>query len=369
MQLMRTPKSMDLEITTRCNLHCEYCSHFASAGDVGLDLPNEEWLRFFEELNRCAVMEVQLSGGEPFLRRDLKDLIEGVVQNRMRFSILSNGTLISEETAAFLASTRRCNHVQVSIDGSIPATHDSFRGEGSFLKAIDGIWNLLKFKVPVTVRVTIHRENVRDLEAIASYLLEDIGLPGFSTNAASPMGLCIGDTGRIQLTVEEQTLAMEKMLMLTRKYEGKISANAGPLAQARDWRMMEQARLEGKDAILGRGYLTGCGGPMSQLAVRADGVFVPCGQIPHVELGRINRENLREVWRDHPELNKLRERNLIRLDSFEFCKGCDYLNYCTGSCPALAYNMVRDLYHPSPSDCFRRFLEEGGSLPNLTPPP
>ena len=369
MPVMRTPKSMDLEITTRCNLRCEYCSHFASAGDVGLDLPKEEWLRFFEELNRCAVMEVQLSGGEPFIRRDIKELIEGIVQNRMRFSILSNGTLISEEIAALLASTRRCNHVQVSIDGAAPATHDSFRGEGSFLKAIAGIRNLLKFKVTVTVRVTIHRQNVRDLEAIAAYLLEDMGLPGFSTNAASPLGLCLGDSGRIQLTVEEQTLAMEKMMALTRKYDGRINAQAGPLAQARAWRMMEQARREGKDAIPGRGYLTGCGGPMSQLAVRADGVFVPCGQIPHVELGRINRENLRDVWRDHPELNKLRERSLIRLDSFKFCKGCDYLNYCTGSCPALAYNMVRDLYHPSPSDCFRRFLEEGGSLPDLPPPP
>jgi SynChlorMet cassette radical SAM/SPASM protein ScmE len=363
MQVMRTPKSMDLEITTRCNLRCEYCSHFSSAGDVGLDLPKEEWLQFLEELNRCAVMEVQLSGGEPFLRKDLKDLIEGVVQNRMRFSILSNGTLISEEIAAFLASTRRCNYVQVSIDGSVSATHDFFRGEGSFLKAIAGIRNLLKHKVPVTVRVTIHRQNVRDLESIAAYLLEDMGLPGFSTNAASPLGLCLGDTGRIQLTVEEQTLAMEKMLMLTREYEGRIDAQAGPLAQARDWQMMEQARREGKDRIPGRGYLTSCGGPMSKMAVRADGVYVPCCNIAHVELGKINQDVLEELWQNHPELKKLRERRLIPLDSFEFCRGCEYLNFCTGSCPALAYNVVKDLYHPSPSDCFRRFLEEGGSLP------
>jgi MoaA/NifB/PqqE/SkfB family radical SAM enzyme len=41
MQVMRTPKSMDLGITTRCNLRCEYCSHFSSAGDVGLDLPQK----------------------------------------------------------------------------------------------------------------------------------------------------------------------------------------------------------------------------------------------------------------------------------------------------------------------------------------
>ena len=38
MQVMKTPKSVDIEITNRCNLRCTYCSHFTSAGDVGLDL-------------------------------------------------------------------------------------------------------------------------------------------------------------------------------------------------------------------------------------------------------------------------------------------------------------------------------------------
>ncbi len=44
MRIMKTPKSMDIDITDRCNLRCKYCSHFSSAGDVGKDLPTEEWL-------------------------------------------------------------------------------------------------------------------------------------------------------------------------------------------------------------------------------------------------------------------------------------------------------------------------------------
>jgi len=108
MKVMSTPKSVDIEITNRCNLRCKYCSHFGSAGDVNQDLPTEEWLKFFEELNRCTVIGVTLAGGEPFFREYLEELIEGVVKNRMRFSILSNGTLITDEMAAFLASTRRC---------------------------------------------------------------------------------------------------------------------------------------------------------------------------------------------------------------------------------------------------------------------
>ncbi len=158
MKLMRSPKNIDIDITNRCNLKCVYCSHFDSASDVEQDLPKEEWIKFFEELNRCAVISVNISGGEPFVRKDLKDIIEGIISNRMRFNITSNGTLITDEMAEFLATTKRCNFVQVSIDGSIPIVHDMFRGEGNFQKAINGIKILQKYNIPTTVRVTIHKK-------------------------------------------------------------------------------------------------------------------------------------------------------------------------------------------------------------------
>jgi len=360
---MKTPKSLDISITNRCNLQCTYCSHFTGAGDVGQDLSKEEWLQFFEELNRCAVMNVTLQGGEPFYRKDLRELIEGIVSNRMRFNILSNGTLITDEMADFLASTGRCDGVQVSIDGSIPMTHDACRGEGNFLKAMQGIKSLQKYSVPVPVRVTIHKHNVRDLENVAKLLLEEVGLPGFSTNAASYMGLCRQNTDQVQLDVEERSLAMDTLLKLCKKYNGRISATAGPLAEGKDWLEMEKACREGKTSIPARGYLTSCGGPMSQMAVRADGVMVPCCQMSHIELGRINRDDLQGVWQEHPELERLRERHKIPLKDFEFCQECEYIPYCTGNCPALAYTILGKENHPSPDACLRRFLEAGGRLP------
>jgi SynChlorMet cassette radical SAM/SPASM protein ScmE len=354
---------MDLAITNHCNLRCTYCSHFTGAGDVSQDLPKEEWLQFFEELNRCAVMNVTMGGGEPFCRKDLPELIEGIVHNRMRFNILSNGTLITDEMAAFLASTGRCDGVQVSIDGSVPTTHDTCRGEGNFLKAMRGIKSLQNHNVAVPVRVTIHKENVRDLENVARLLLEEVGLPSFSTNAASYMGLCRQNAKQIQLTAEERSLAMDTLLYLESKYNGRISAAAGPLAEARNWLEMEEALREGQESIDGLGFLSGCNGPMNTLSVRADGVMVPCGQMSHIELGRINRNNLQEVWQEHSELKRLRERHKIPLSDFEFCHDCEYINYCTGNCPALAYTILGKENHPSPDACLKRFLEAGGRLP------
>ena len=360
---MRTPRAVDLDITNRCNLRCKYCFHFTSAGDVGIDLPKEEWFQFFEELNRCAVMNVCLSGGEPFYREDLNELIEGIVLNRMRYSILSNGTLITDDIAAYLASTGRCDSVQVSIDGPGANAHDTFRGDGNFLKAMAGINNLKKHNVSVAVRVTIHKHNVFDLEQVARLLLDEVGLPGFSTNAASYFGLCAKNGEQVQLSAEERSIAMEALLKLNEKYNERINGAAGPLAEGRIWSRMEKARLSQEDYLPGNGRLTACGCPMSKIAVRADGAIVPCNMLSHIKLGQINHDGLQDVWLNHPEMKKLRRRRNIPLSDFEFCKGCEYINYCTGNCPALAYSIMGKVDHPSPDACLRKFLDDGGKLP------
>jgi SynChlorMet cassette radical SAM/SPASM protein ScmE len=363
MRLMSTPKFVDIDITNRCNLRCRYCYHYESAGDAGGDLPASEWLQFFEELNRCAVTEVMLAGGEPFIRADLEEIIGGIVRNRMRFSILSNGTLITEDMAAFLASTRRCNYVQISIDGSIPMTHDAMRGKGSFAKAIEGLMTLRRYGVHATVRVTIHRKNVHELEKIATLLLEELGLPSFSTNSASHMGLCRKNAEMVQLKAGERSLAMETLFRLAGKYNGRITALAGPLAEARMWGEMIHAREDGVDGMEGRGRLAGCGCTASRMAVRADGVLVPCAMLSHVELGRINQDDLATIWKGHSGLKALRGRSEISLGTFLFCEGCEYLRYCTGSCPGLAWTMVGEINHPAPDACLRAFLRGGGKLP------
>jgi SynChlorMet cassette radical SAM/SPASM protein ScmE len=365
-RIMRTPRDMDVEITSRCNLRCHYCYFFDNPDVRYHDLPTDEWLRFFDELSQCAVMNVTLQGGEPFIRKDLPELINGIVQNRMRFSILSNGTLITDKIAAFIADTGRCNHVQISVDGSKPETHDACRGHGSFARAIEGIRALQRNKVPVTVRTTIHRHNVHDLENIAILLLENLELAGFGTNTAGYFGSCRQNADDVLLTIEERHEAMEILLMLSEKYNGRISAMAGPLAEARTWCKMEEARIQDAPTFHNGGQLTACGCPSNKIAVRTDGVIIPCCMLPHIELGRINNDPLKEVWQSNPDLNRLRLRHTIPLMDFDFCAGCPYIPYCTGNCPGLAYNLTDQVDHPSPDACLRKFLADGGKLPGIT---
>ena len=360
--VMRTPRHVDIDITNHCNLRCAYCYHFSSEGDVKTDLPAREWLKFFDELGRSAVMDVTLAGGEPFMRPDLFELIDGIVRNRMRFSILSNGTLITDEIAERLAGTGRCDYVQVSIDGSCAEVHDTCRGRGSFEKAVAGIRILQSHAVPVAVRFTVHHKNVHDLENAARFLLEDLGLPSFSTNAASYFGLCREHSDEVSLTVEDREYAMRTLLELDRRYDGRISAQAGPLADAKMWAAMLQGVISD-----GGGTLSSCRCPNNTLAVRADGVYVPCTLLPMIELGRINHTPLTEIWHNHPEMIRLRERRIIPLSNFWQCRGCVYLPSCRGGCPGVTASITGDPYRPGTDICLRGFLEDGGSVPSIEP--
>jgi SynChlorMet cassette radical SAM/SPASM protein ScmE len=280
----------------------------------------------------------------------------------MRFAFLSNGTLIDDEIAAVIAATGRCNYVQVSLDGSCAETHDACRGKGAFDAAVRGLRTLQRHGIKAAVRVTIHRYNVHDLEATAALLLEELGLSSFGTNSAGYLGSCRVHADEVMLTTEERQVAMEALLRLEKKYHGRVQASAGPLSEGRMWRRMEEARASGAPPFPNGGRLTGCGCHGHKIAIRADGAIIPCNMLPHIELGRINRDSLAEVWQQAPALKELRTRHTIPLTEFEFCADCPYIPYCTGNCPALAYTLTGQVNHPSPDACLRRFLDDGGSL-------
>lgn len=355
--VMPTPRKVDLEITSRCNARCKYCYYLNNEGVVYEDLPTSRWLEFFDELGRAKVMRVSLCGGEALIREDIFELIEGIVKNRMRFDLLTNGRLVTREKARWLRDTKRCESVQVSLDGSRAEVHDSMRGKGSFEPAVRAIRILKDEGLSTTVRVTIHRHNIEDLPATAKLLLEEIGLPEFSTNSASSLGTRDKYGDSVLLTPAQRLRAMRVMAALDEKYPGRIEASAGPLANWKGFHEMEAARVSSKP-IPGRGRLVACGCVSSRISIRADGAYVPCVMLPQMVLGYIGKDPLEEVWRHAPQLNGLRRRSQIPLDAFQECRGCDYLQSCTGNCPGNALSLLGDANRPSPDDCLQRFKQE-----------
>jgi SynChlorMet cassette radical SAM/SPASM protein ScmE len=326
------------------------------------DLPTAQWLSFFEEMGHLAVREVCLSGGEIFTRSDIWDIIDGLIDHRMRYSILTNGTLVTEALPrAFEKGKRRTrlNSIQVSIDGSCAEIHDKSRGKGSFDRALRGLRLLRRADLPVTSRVTVNRHNVDDLEDIARLLLDDVGLAAFGTNDAMPIGAGCENRDGITLEPRQRVKAMTTLSRLAERYNGRVTGLAGPLANWQRYKDMEHARATGeKSTTWEMGHLTACGCMFSKLAVHHDGVITPCNMLSKLELGRINIDSLKAIWQSHPVVEALRERRKIPMSQVPGCKDCLWTPYCNGSCPGLAYEMTGDFNRANPHDCYRRFLEE-----------
>jgi len=212
---------------------------------------------------------------------------------------------------------------------------------------------------PVPSRMTINRHNVDDIENVAALLLDDVGLPSFGTNDAMPMGAGCSNQGRISLTPSQQLQAMRTLEHLESKYNGRVTATAGPLAKIKSYREMERARLTGEKSTRWRmGSLSACGCIFNKLSVNHDGMITPCNILPTTELGHIERDRIPDIWTLHPTLKALRERRDIPMRDVPGCQTCEWVEFCNGSCPGLACEMTGNFNRGNPHDCYRRFLQQ-----------
>ncbi|MBM4429063.1 MAG: radical SAM protein [Chloroflexi bacterium] len=356
--LRPAPKTLEISITGRCNLRCKYCFYADEMAALS-DLPTKRWLAFFQELGQLAVQRVTLSGGEAFTRPDLFELIDGLIENKMRYGILTNGTLINEATLqAFAVGKRRLrlDSIQVSIDGSCAEVHNKSRPPNSFHRALEGLRLLVHARFPATVRVTINHHNVDDLENVARLLLEDIGLPGFSTNEAEEFGTARCHGQDVVLTEEERQRAMDTLLMLNERYGGRINAQAGPLSRATFFAEIKELVARGETGKPGRGTLCSCGGVFQKRAVLHGGTMVPCNLLPTLTMGVIGVNPLREAWQHHPSINAVRQRREIPLDSLPTCHDCHYTGFCAGGCPASVMARYGRLNAVDPVFCYGNYV-------------
>jgi SynChlorMet cassette radical SAM/SPASM protein ScmE len=354
LKVMSSPKQVDIAITGRCNLACQYC-FYADEMVARTNLSTERWLSCFDELGQLGVMTVCLTGGEVFTRPDLFELIDGIIANRMRYSLLSNGTLITEDTLKqFEIGKRRqrLDSIQISVDGSSAEVHDLSRPK-SFGRALRGLKLLKAAGYPVTVRVTVNRHNVDDLENVAHLLLEEVGLPSFSTNEAYACGATDRTEGNVILTPLQRQKAMQVLTRLSEQYDNRIAAQAGPLVMARELKNMDEMLANGQTCMPGRGRLSACGGVFNQFGILHDGSIVPCLSLSSVHIGMIGIDSLQDIWLHHPTMVALRQRREIPLSSLETCQGCAYQGFCTGGCPNGALYTNGDLNTRDPISCYR----------------
>jgi len=158
-----------IHLLNQCNMHCRHC-YMSALPDGGRMLPADIVCRALSEARLLGIRTVHLTGGEPFMYPDLRHVVEfAAEQQEFQLFISTNGTRIGGAEAQWMRAAGV--GAQISIDGP-EEYHDRFRGmPGAFAASSHAIQKLVQVGVPVTVVVTITRDNLDCLPWLAEWAL------------------------------------------------------------------------------------------------------------------------------------------------------------------------------------------------------
>ncbi|MFQ5602129.1 MAG: radical SAM protein [bacterium] len=132
---------------TICNLWCSHCFISCSPQNHKFGFMDRATVgKYLAESKALGVKEYYFTGGEPFMNKDLPDILKDTLEIGPA-TVLTNGILIQERVAKKLQEMASLSiyslEIRVSIDGFSAESHDRIRGKGSFQKALSGIKNLV----------------------------------------------------------------------------------------------------------------------------------------------------------------------------------------------------------------------------------
>ncbi len=157
----RSPGVLAAEVTPRCDRDCLYCYNTWRADEVPAEPPLSaaELIPLVEEaLQASGRGAVQLSGGEPLLRPDLFDIIEGLRSPGRPISLVTDGGHIDDGIADRLKDLG-VGPVQPTLMAADRVVHDGLKGARCFDDTVAGIRRLLARAVPVTVSYVCTKQN------------------------------------------------------------------------------------------------------------------------------------------------------------------------------------------------------------------
>jgi SynChlorMet cassette radical SAM/SPASM protein ScmE len=348
MKILRAPTSVFVSVTYLCNMKCRHCAVYSEEATY-MDLETESWLDLFKELVDLKVFRLRLSGGEPFLRKDIWRLLDTIDRLPVRLSINTNATLIDGSAAKRLRGYGKVEEVMVSLDGSCPETHDRLRGEGTFARVFTGIERLVEQELPVAFYCTVNRYNFRDLDRIAALARAWGGRP-VKFNDLLPEGRGLAYYRELALGRELWEEALATLRDLRRVHGPAISGTI--LDQGEMYDTMKGIRAEDRGRSRSN-PLHGCGALIHECAVRPDGWITPCDRLPGLKAGHIHERRFGEIWRSSQVFDKFRKRREVLLSELDECLDCPYQSACTGGCPATPYALYGKVIARDPLGCYR----------------
>lgn len=157
------------EITHKCNYHCSYCIFSCNGIDVTGELTTEECYHVIDELVKHGYKHLKITGGEPFLRKDIIDILK-YASKYMITDISTNASLITKELVSELNQIP-LKMIHVSLDGDLN-THEILRGKNTYQATIKGLESLKNSLNYIRIGTIISSLNENDLDNIIANVIK-----------------------------------------------------------------------------------------------------------------------------------------------------------------------------------------------------
>ena len=149
-------------VTGRCNLRCRHCYMDAPAATLG-ELSTKEALDLIDQMAECGVLRVDITGGEPLVRKDLWQLIDRIIAHKMIIGVFNtNGYLLDESVLKEFEIRKLKPQISISFDGV--GWHDWMRGiPGAEERALRALKLCNERGFSTDVQMCMHRGNLNFL--------------------------------------------------------------------------------------------------------------------------------------------------------------------------------------------------------------
>jgi radical SAM protein with 4Fe4S-binding SPASM domain len=324
---LKAPVWVQLEVTGRCNLDCEFCYYKGIRSHIrGEELTLQQIKTIIDKTADAEVFRVQITGGEPFLRPDLYEIIEYIHERGLFSQVVTNGVLIGEEEAAALKELGIYS-IQVSLCGSTSELHDSLTGvHGSFEKTVNGIKELVSHGVSTYINMTTVKKNYRDVSNTVE-VARDLGIRNFTVTRFVP---------NKEINLEDLRMGEAEFFeVLTQLYKSQRGGISPYMLISFPYCVTPEP-----EKLIG--HVSKCGGAFYWMCISPNGEVRPCTCLPHTA-GNLLEVSVEDAW-NSSLFREIRDLSYIPPE----CRFCRYGAFCMGGCRAASYFEKGDLSATDP---------------------
>jgi MoaA/NifB/PqqE/SkfB family radical SAM enzyme len=180
------PLDVICEISYLCNLACPTCFRWTSKPDEH-ELTADEWIGVLGKLKRwLGTFNLTFTGGEPFLRTDILDIIRFAAGNGIMTTVVSNGSFIDKSLARKIVASG-LDGLTISLNSLVPEVHNKTRGtDAAFDEVMRALDNMrIRDGMRLTLSCTILKETVAGLPDVVAYAKKN-GLYGVNFQPIMP---------------------------------------------------------------------------------------------------------------------------------------------------------------------------------------